>query len=219
MSGSHSTRPFRALLMAGHGRAATNGLSLSNGRMGGPEKLKRGAGWRRKRGLKGNADATRPFRALLMAGHGRAAANGLSLSNGDYSNWGYGTMAAEAEAGPSAGVSFPSIEPPPRLLGLVWVYILEHADHSYYVGQSWDVAERLHRHRTGDGGKHPADHREPRLVYCEGPFPPAAGFARERQLKRWSRAKKEALLCGDLVTLRALSQSRENAQTAPRGRP
>jgi hypothetical protein len=48
------------LLMAGHGRAATNGLSLSNGRMGGPEKLKRGAGWRRKRGLKGNADATRP---------------------------------------------------------------------------------------------------------------------------------------------------------------
>ena len=163
--------------------------------------------------------STRPFRALLMAGHGRAATNGLSLSNGGYSNWGYGTMAAEAEAGPSAGVSFPSIEPPPRLLGLVWVYILEHADHSYYVGQSWDVAERLHRHRTGDGGKHPADHREPRLVYCEGPFPPAAGFARERQLKRWSRAKKEALLCGDLVTLRALSQSRENAQPGPRGDP
>jgi putative endonuclease len=116
-------------------------------------------------------------------------------------------------------VSFSSITPPPRLPGFVWVYILEHADHSYYVGQSWDVAERLHRHRTGDGGKHPADHREPRLVYCEGPFPPAAGFARERQLKRWSRAKKEALLCGDLVTLCALSQSRENAQTAPRGRP
>jgi hypothetical protein len=36
-----------------------------------------------------------------------------------------------------------------------------------------------------------------------------AARRREAQLKRWSRAKKEALLRGDLVTLRALSQSRE----------
>jgi len=113
---------------------------------------------------------------------------------------------------PSVGVSFPSITPPPRLPGFVWVYLLEHADHSYYIGQSWDVAERLLHHRNGDGGKHPADHREPRLVYCEGPFPLAIGIARERQLKRWSRAKKEALIRGDLTTLRALSQSRENVQ-------
>jgi putative endonuclease len=117
------------------------------------------------------------------------------------------------------GVSFPAIEPPPRLPGFVWVYILEHADHSYYIGQSWDVAERLLHHRNGDGGKHPADHREPRLVYCEGPFPLAKGIARERQIKRWSRAKKEARMRGDLTTLRALSQSRETAQQGPRGDP
>ena len=120
---------------------------------------------------------------------------------------------------PFEGVSFSSITPPPRLPGFVWVYILEHADHSYYIRQFWDVADRLTHHRNGDGGKHPADHHEPRLVYCEGPFPLAKGIARERQLKRWSRAKKEALMRGDLTTLRALSQSREIAQPAPRGDP
>jgi len=127
------------------------------------------------------------------------------------------TLAGGAGLRPFQVVEFPSIEPPPRLSGLGWVYVLEHADHSYYVGQSGDVAERLRHHRDGDGGKHPADHREPRLVYREGPFPPTAGFARERQLKRWSRAKKEALMRGDLSTLRALSQSREDQSPARRG--
>lgn len=114
-------------------------------------------------------------------------------------------------------MNFPAAEPPPRLSGFVLVYILVHADHSYYIGQSWDVAERLLHHRTGDGGKHPADHREPRLVYREGPFPLATGIARERQLKRWSRVQKEALIRGDLVTLRALSQSREFGLRASAG--
>ena len=39
---------------------------------------------------------------------------------------------------------------------------------------------------------------------------PLAATKRERQLKKWSRAKKMALILGDLATLKDLSKSRES---------
>jgi putative endonuclease len=104
---------------------------------------------------------------------------------------------------------YPSIECPVRTVHLVWVYILQTADGAFYVGQSRDVHERLRKHRLGLGSKHTADHREPRLVYVEGPLPLSAGIARERQLKRWSRAKKIALITGNQAALHRSSESRE----------
>jgi hypothetical protein len=44
----------------------------------------------------------------------------------------------------------------------------------------------------------------------------AEARARESQLKRWSRPKKEALIRGDLDHLRVLSQSQHAAQKTPR---
>ena len=107
-------------------------------------------------------------------------------------------------------MSFRSIDSPPCVASLVWVYILETTDGSLYIGQSRDVRERLRKHRFGLGSKHTADHAGPRLVYVEGPLSLSDGVDRERQLKRWSRAKKEALIKGELARLRALSQSRES---------
>jgi putative endonuclease len=37
----------------------------------------------------------------------------------------------------------------------------------------------------------------------------AAARRREAQIKKWSRAKKEALISGDIVALEALSRSRD----------
>ena len=39
---------------------------------------------------------------------------------------------------------------------------------------------------------------------------PLAATKRERQLKKWSCAKKMALILGDLATLKDLSKSRES---------
>jgi len=112
--------------------------------------------------------------------------------------------------------SIPDLHPPiawPEASpGLFWVYILLSANGTYYVGQTRDVRERLRKHRLGLGSKHTHDHVAPRSVYVESLKDLTAAVQRERQLKRWSRLKKEALIRGDFDHLRKLSQSR--VQTA-----
>ena len=96
--------------------------------------------------------------------------------------------------------------------GLFWVYILQTGDSAYYVGQTRDLGERLRKHRLGIGSKHTHDHGAPRLVYAERRNDLTAAVQRERQLKRWSRPKKEALVRGEYDRLRKRSQSHD--QTA-----
>jgi putative endonuclease len=110
---------------------------------------------------------------------------------------------------------FPSIPCPPPVLGYSWVYILQSADGSLYIGQRSNLPERLRKSRLGLGSKHTHDHEAARLIYYEGPIAPHEAVARERQLKRWSHAKKEALIRNDAATLRWLSQSRELPRRAP----
>ena len=106
---------------------------------------------------------------------------------------------------------FPDIPCPARVPDLVWVYILQTADGALYIGQTSNVGERLRKHRYRLGSKFTSDHLSPRLVFGEGPMSLNEAVARERQLKRWSRAKKEALIRGDYHALKPLSRSR----TAP----
>jgi predicted GIY-YIG superfamily endonuclease len=75
-----------------------------------------------------------------------------------------------------------------------FVYILHCSDSSYYVGITEDVSARLARHRAGKGCLYTRLHRPFTLVHQEGPYPIAQAMFRERQLKRWSKAKKEALI-------------------------
>jgi predicted GIY-YIG superfamily endonuclease len=104
---------------------------------------------------------------------------------------------------------FATIPCPGPMPGLFWVYILQSADHALYIGQTNNVPERLRKHGLGLGSKHTHDHAGPRLVYCEGPVTVGVAVQRDRQLKRWSRKKKGALIRGDLSQLKHLSQSRD----------
>jgi len=104
---------------------------------------------------------------------------------------------------------FPSIATPETVRGLAFVYILQTVDGALYIGQTRDIAERLRKHGYGLGSKFTSDHHAPRLVYCEGPMTFGNAIHREAQLKRWTRAKKEALIKGDLECLNTLSKSRE----------
>ena len=78
-----------------------------------------------------------------------------------------------------------------------------------YVGQTRDVAKRIEKHTDGSGSRQAKQLKEFVLVFVEGPMKSSAAIKRERQLKKWSRAKKMALIRGDMETLRRLSRSRD----------
>ncbi len=101
----------------------------------------------------------------------------------------------------------PTREAPAPVSGNGFVYILACSDGAIYVGSARDVADRLAEHGGPKGAKFTRDHPGARLVYVEGPLSNALAFQRERQLKRWSRAKKLALIRNQIELLKKLSHS------------
>ncbi len=96
-----------------------------------------------------------------------------------------------------------------------WVYILKCSDGSYYVGHTDSLEERLQKHQTGELGGYTGKRRPIQLVYSES-FPTREeAFAAERQLKGWSRQKKEALIRGNWVELRRLARGRSRERAHP----
>lgn len=87
-----------------------------------------------------------------------------------------------------------------------FVYILQCADGSYYVGHTQNVEQRVEAHNAGRAAEHTSIRRPVTLVYSEEVKSEPAAVQRERQLKGWSRAKKAALIAGDMDTLKALSK-------------
>jgi len=85
-----------------------------------------------------------------------------------------------------------------------YVYILRCADGSLYIGMTDDLEARLARHHAGRACPYAIRRRPLSLVYSEPHATTEAARARERQLKRWTRAKKEALISGDLGLLKTL---------------
>jgi putative endonuclease len=103
----------------------------------------------------------------------------------------------------------PLVSPPSPIPGSFFLYILLCQDSSLYVGITQDVAGRLALHHQGTASKFTRVHRPARLVYTEGPFSEEAAVQRERQLKRWSRSKKLALIRNEIDQLRNLSRSHD----------
>jgi predicted GIY-YIG superfamily endonuclease len=88
------------------------------------------------------------------------------------------------------------------------VYILRCSDENCYVGVTSDLNARISVHNSGCGPAYTASRRPVSLVYSESIPTAAAARVRERQIKRWSRIKKAALIAGDLSGLRTLSRRR-----------
>jgi predicted GIY-YIG superfamily endonuclease len=88
-----------------------------------------------------------------------------------------------------------------------WMYIVRCADDSYYVGHTEDLEKRLAMHQDGTLRGYTAKRRPVTLIYAEVFDSRDEAFHRERQVKGWSRAKKEALANNDWQTLRRLSKS------------
>ena len=76
-----------------------------------------------------------------------------------------------------------------------WVYITTN-DHNavLYIGMTNDLARRITEHRTGEIPSFTADYRCRKLIYYENCTDVQDAITREKQLKKWSRAKKVALI-------------------------
>ena len=90
----------------------------------------------------------------------------------------------------------------------LYVYILRCADDSYYVGITEDLPSRLERHNAGTAAAWTACRLPVHLVYSEEFDHLQDAVSRETQIKGWSRAKKAALISGDLKSLKASSRCR-----------
>jgi len=90
-----------------------------------------------------------------------------------------------------------------------YVYILRCATGELYVGMPGDLEGRLVRHNDGTACRFTAIRRPVQLVYSEPQDSSRTAVARERQLKRWTRATKEALIGGDFRALHVMSTRRK----------
>lgn len=86
------------------------------------------------------------------------------------------------------------------------VYVLRYVDDSLYVGSTQNLHARIRAHANGRGAAHTFKHRPIKLVYSEAFVSETEAVDRERQIKRWSGVKKDALIAGDIERLKLLSK-------------
>ncbi len=81
----------------------------------------------------------------------------------------------------------------------MYVYILTNPTRTVlYIGVTNDLTRRLFEHSEGRGnvGKFTGKYQADLLIYFELCADAPQAIAREKQLKGWTRAKKEALING-----------------------
>lgn len=87
-----------------------------------------------------------------------------------------------------------------------FIYILRTSSNTLYIGQTNNLDKRLEEHRlkSSKSAKYIRYFPSFSLVYSETHKTRKDAMRREIQLKKWSRAKKEALIKGDLELLKKL---------------
>ena len=90
---------------------------------------------------------------------------------------------------------------------MAYMYILKCSDNSYYTGSTKNLEQRLWQHKNAQGANYTKVRLPLELVYTEYYERIDEAFAREKQIQKWSRKKKEALINGDIDTLCNLSKS------------
>ena len=89
-----------------------------------------------------------------------------------------------------------------------YVYILCCADGSFYTGHTDDLETRIAEHNAGSINGYTQRRLPVELVFSDE-FPSREdALDREKQIKGWSRSKKEALIAGDWEKLKELSKRR-----------
>ncbi len=91
---------------------------------------------------------------------------------------------------------------------MAWMYILECADGSYYVGSTRNLEHRMAQHLSGLGSRYTSGRLPVNLVYAEEYDRISDAYSREKQVRNWSRAKREALINGSYEMLPPLAKKK-----------
>nr|WP_283399189.1 GIY-YIG nuclease family protein [Aristaeella lactis] len=67
-------------------------------------------------------------------------------------------------------------------------------NHALYIGVTNNLPRRVYEHKTGILAGFTEKYNVHKLVWCESCHDIKSAIAREKQLKRWSRSKKEMLI-------------------------
>ena len=96
-----------------------------------------------------------------------------------------------------------------------FAYMLRCADRTYYVGHTDELERRIAEHGFGQIPGYTATRLPVELVWSET-FPSRIeALSAERQIKGWSRAKKEALIGGDWAAVQRLARRRGGFGAGP----
>lgn len=88
-----------------------------------------------------------------------------------------------------------------------YVYIVKCTDQSYYTGITNNIERRLHGHNHGINPTCYTYKRRPvQLMFIQDFSNPKDAIAAEKQIKSWSRKKKEALFQGDWNKIHELAK-------------
>lgn len=91
------------------------------------------------------------------------------------------------------------------------VYIVECSDKSYYTGVTNNLERRLWEHETGYNSSCYTFKRRPVVLkYYQWSQDIMQAIAWEKQIKGWSRKKKEALFIGDWEEIKRLAKSKSS---------
>jgi predicted GIY-YIG superfamily endonuclease len=89
----------------------------------------------------------------------------------------------------------------------VYVYMLRCSDGRYYVGTTRaSLEQRVAQHNAGTFGGFTAHRRPVTLVFHQEFDRAEDAVDAERQIKGWSRVKKEALIAGDWARIQHLAR-------------
>ena len=97
-----------------------------------------------------------------------------------------------------------------------YVYMLRCSDGRYYTGHTEDLDVRLAQHNAGTFGGWTSKHRPVELVWCEAMPTRDEAFAAEFRIKRWSQAKKEALIRGSWEAVSLAAKKKSGSEPVPR---
>lgn len=87
-----------------------------------------------------------------------------------------------------------------------WVYILRCADNSYYTGHTDNLEKRIAEHQAGEIEGYTSSRLPVTLVFSEEFSSREEALSHERQIKGWSRRKKEALMRRDWAEVSRLAR-------------
>ncbi len=91
---------------------------------------------------------------------------------------------------------------------MFWVYILHCADDSYYTGHTDNLEIRIAQHQAGECAGYTATRRPLELIWSQECSTREEALSAERQIKSWSRKKKEAMMRGDWDEVSRLAKSK-----------